>query len=483
MVTLEKLEKARQELIKPGGKERADYYNRVSEALAERQQELQDLNRLRQALLKLQAEASRYAVEVFPQLVVDLKRVHREVALTAEEWGSFLPTFTGNPEALLSTKLAAEDAHIKAVEERSKTEPTASLTPEELRTCALDALKAEREKVGELIGVDQKNVQRLKQLNDAHATTETKRRRLAEELVRAEASSERLRESLRERGELYGRFFELVIEQLNILQELYAPLEGVLAASGSSAKKLSLKVVRTVDVDAWADAGEEQLLDLRKNGKFRGRGALASVAREVLLPAWRGGSAPHVVAAMEQFRSEHDESLLMQASVERGTPEYQQWIVDLGRWLYSTDHVKVEYEIEYEGVPITQLSPGTRGIVMLLLYLALDLEDSRPFLIDQPEENLDPRSVFSELVALFRQARLRRQVIIVTHNANLVVNTDVDQVIIASCVKTGGGAPPEFHYQTGGLEDPSIRQQVCDILEGGEAAFKQRARRLRVAMG
>lgn len=72
--------------------------------------------------------------------------------------------------------------------------------------------------------------------------------------------------------------------------------------------------------------------------------------------------------------------------------------------------------------------------------------------------------------------------IIVTHNANLVVNTDVDQVIIASCVKTGGGAPPEFHYQSGGLEDPDIRSQVCDILEGGEAAFKQRARRLRVSI-
>jgi hypothetical protein len=95
---------------------------------------------------------------------------------------------------------------------------------------------------------------------------------------------------------------------------------------------------------------------------------------------------------------------------------------------------------------------------------------------------LDPKSVFTELVELFREARLRRQVIIVTHNANLVVNTDVDQVIVASCVKHGAGSPPEFHYQSGGLEDSSIRAQVCDILEGGEAAFKERAKRLRVAL-
>ena len=117
-----------------------------------------------------------------------------------------------------------------------------------------------------------------------------------------------------------------------------------------------------------------------------------------------------------------------------------------------------------------------------MLYLALDLEDSRPLIIDQPEENLDPKSVFTELLALFREARKRRQVIIVTHNANLVVNTDVDQVIVASCTKPGIGAPPQFHYLSGGLENPAIRSEVCEILEGGEAAFRQRAQRLRVAI-
>ena len=56
--------------------------------------------------------------------------------------------------------------------------------------------------------------------------------------------------------------------------------------------------------------------------------------------------------------------------------------------------------------------------------------------------------------------------IIVTHNANMVVNTDVDQVIVASCVKPESGSPPEFYYVSGGLEDPVIRAQVCDIARG-----------------
>jgi predicted ATPase len=77
-------------------------------------------------------------------------------------------------------------------------------------------------------------------------------------------------------------------------------------------------------------------------------------------------------------------------------------------------------------VAIEQLSPGTQGIVLLLLYLAIDQQDRRPLIIDQPEENLDPNSVFEVLVPHFREARKRRQVIVVTHNANLVVNTDAD---------------------------------------------------------
>jgi energy-coupling factor transporter ATP-binding protein EcfA2 len=103
-------------------------------------------------------------------------------------------------------------------------------------------------------------------------------------------------------------------------------------------------------------------------------------------------------------------------------------------------------------------------------------------IIDQPEENLDPKSVFDELVPLFIAAKTKRQVIIVTHNANLVVNTDADQIIVAHADPPPSGDLPKISYRAGGLESASIRQAVCDILEGGEAAFRERARRLRVRL-
>ncbi len=119
---------------------------------------------------------------------------------------------------------------------------------------------------------------------------------------------------------------------------------------------------------------------------------------------------------------------------------------------------------------------------MLLLYLALDDGDDRPLIIDQPEENLDPKSVFDELVSLFIAAKTKRQVIMVTHNANLVINTDADQIIIAECGAHQSGGLPPITYVAGGLEYEHIRKAVCDILEGGEQAFRERARRLRVRL-
>ena len=103
-------------------------------------------------------------------------------------------------------------------------------------------------------------------------------------------------------------------------------------------------------------------------------------------------------------------------------------------------------------------------------------------MIDQPEESLDPKSVFDELVTLFIEAKTHRQVIMVTHNANLVVNTDADQIIIAEAGPHPRGALPPISYRAGGLENSEIRSAVCDILEGGEDAFRERARRLRVTL-
>nr|WP_260869662.1 AAA family ATPase [Stutzerimonas stutzeri] len=205
--------------------------------------------------------------------------------------------------------------------------------------------------------------------------------------------------------------------------------------------------------------------------------------RPSLKAAWETGSAPDVQEAMTSFMEKYSKDLLTHAPyVQSQQTEFRAWSKQFAHWLFGTDHLTVRYEISYDGVDIRKLSPGTRGIVLLLLYLALDDADDRPLIIDQPEENLDPKSVFDELVSLFIAAKAKRQVIMVTHNANLVINTDADQIIVAASGPNVDGGLPPITYISGGLENEEIRQSVCEILEGGTTAFQERARRLRVRL-
>ena len=317
---------------------------------------------------------------------------------------------------------------------------------------------------------------RIAQENSALQTLETR-------LTDAQGAAARRKDLQTERDDTYGRVFEAIINEQNALAGLYAPLMARLAASSGTLKKLSFSVRRIADVDAWGSFAEEKLIDRRNSGPFHGRGSLIAVASQAFKLAWETGSAADVQAAMTAFMARYLRDLLSHAPyAPTQHAEFRAWLKRFAHWLFGTDHITVRYEISYDGVDIRKLSPGTRGIVLLLLYLALDDFDDRPLIIDQPEENLDPKSVFDELVALFVAAKAKRQVIMVTHNANLVINTDADQIIVASAGPHPSGGLPPITYVSGGLESAEIRKAVCDILEGGEAAFRERARRLRVRL-
>ena len=122
-------------------------------------------------------------------------------------------------------------------------------------------------------------------------------------------------------------------------------------------------------------------------------------------------------------------------------------------------------QIKFNNRSLESLSMGERAVVLLKILLGLN---DKPLLIDQPEEHLDNRYIYDELVPAFRQAKTKRQIIIATHNANLVVNTDAEQIIVA---KHESGV---ISYDVGALETPRIREEIKTILEGGDLAFRKR---------
>lgn len=284
------------------------------------------------------------------------------------------------------------------------------------------------------------------------------------------------------RKQAYSSLFDGFASEQEQLEVMFSPLRDVIGAEKGTLGKLTFSVRRIVDVEAWSKQGETPL-DLR-TGVFRGHGELLIKVKDKLLPAWEAGASADVADAMATFREVHDQHLIELAKVSRSDKQaYGKWAADIATWLNDTDHISVKHGVQYDGVAIEHLSPGTRGIVLLLLYLAVDQSDDRPLIIDQPEENLDPKSIFDELVGRFVETRHRRQIIIVTHNANLVVNTDADQVIVANDGAHRPGGLPEMTYISGGLENPVIRKKVCEILEGGQHAFEERAWRLRIRLG
>jgi DNA repair exonuclease SbcCD ATPase subunit len=161
--------------------------------------------------------------------------------------------------------------------------------------------------------------------------------------------------------------------------------------------------------------------------------------------------------------------------------------LDFYKWIFGASDFKVTYSIKYQGTNIELLSPGKKGIVLLLMYLALDTESSSPLIIDQPEENLDNKSLYPYLVDYFKIAKKRRQIIIITHNPNLVLNTDAEQIIVANFEAIPATYKARITYISGGIENSyinkklntpllqqGIREHGADILEGGKIAFVKR---------
>ena len=145
-------------------------------------------------------------------------------------------------------------------------------------------------------------------------------------------------------------------------------------------------------------------------------------------------------------------------------------IINFYDFLYCLEYLEPEYNLQWFGKKLQQLSPGERGLVLLIFYLFIDTNDI-PLVIDQPEENLDNESIYKVLVSCIKEAKKRRQIIIVTHNPNLAVVCDAEQIIYSEIDKRNGN---RLTYTCGAIENPTINRKLIDVLEGTRPAFDNR---------
>jgi len=139
---------------------------------------------------------------------------------------------------------------------------------------------------------------------------------------------------------------------------------------------------------------------------------------------------------------------------------------------FPDDGLQVEYSRKGDGrdfQSIGQASAGQRAAAMLAFLLA---HGSEPLVLDQPEDDLDNHLIYGFVVQQIRSNKLRRQLIIVTHNPNIVVNGDAELIHVLDFNHQC------FVKQTGSLQDQKMRDEVCQVMEGGKEAFERRYQRL-----
>jgi len=138
--------------------------------------------------------------------------------------------------------------------------------------------------------------------------------------------------------------------------------------------------------------------------------------------------------------------------------------------LYS-NYMRVIPVVKYKKTSLEKLSLGQKATVLIKIYLA---HGDKPIIIDSHDDHLDNEFIMDELVKAIRKAKGYRQVILVSNNGNVVINSDAEQIVVAKRHKG------EISYVSGAIENPFIRDRALKVLEGGSEAFRKRQQKYRL---
>jgi len=135
------------------------------------------------------------------------------------------------------------------------------------------------------------------------------------------------------------------------------------------------------------------------------------------------------------------------------------------------DDLKVSYRPENakKYIPLSNASAGQKTTAILTFLLA---HGKLPLLLDQPEDDLDNKLVYDLIVTRLKKTKSNRQIIVVTHNANIPVNADAEYIVSMD------SETDEIDTKyVGTMDDENIRKEICDVMEGTQYAFEMRAKK------
>lgn len=276
----------------------------------------------------------------------------------------------------------------------------------------------------------------------------------------------------KQRRNLAGDVFDILDAQRKAREDLFKPVQDLIQGNKLIIDEYKLQFQATLGGSSDALSSALFALIKQNSGDFRGDGdGLAVVKRlseqfdlnrraDVLRFVDDLDAKIHAAASGGKPDAIGIASILRKDMVARS-------VYDL---LYGLSYLEPRYSLLFQDTKIEQLSPGQRGALLLIFYLLVD-KGRNPIILDQPEENLDNETVVSLLVPVLSEAKKRRQIIMVTHNPNLAVVCDAEQVIYSTFKRKDAS---KIEYVSGSIENPIINSHVVNVLEGTKPAFNNR---------
>jgi len=304
---------------------------------------------------------------------------------------------------------------------------------------------------GEYVQRRQTIEQRLKNLED-------RKKQVAELNTQAEGSLQQLIQLRREITGLRKTFLDNVLRDNQYVRIQVVPY-GAQETVEAEFRRLLQREGGGFEKDIGAPGAEGLLGSLY--GKDTGNGAIeqALAALKKRVRQMAAGQMDQTTVADQRF-AKH---------VARLEPEA---LDRLDLW-FPEDSLDVQYSTSGDQksfLPIQEGSPGQKTAALLAFLLSYGEE---PLILDQPEDDLDNHLIYDLIVTQLREVKRQRQIIVVTHNANIVVNGDAELVVALAA--RGGQTQIE---SSGSLQEKIVRDTICSVMEGGRKAFEQRYRRI-----
>jgi len=262
--------------------------------------------------------------------------------------------------------------------------------------------------------------------------------------------------------------FDILSEQRVKREDLFKPVQDLIQENKLIRDEYKLQFI--AELDCTPELICDQLFSMIKqnSGEFRGEVESTRLVKS-LLDNYNLDSKESLVEFVIEFHNKLESAangeIGIQSLLRKGHSENE--VYD---YLFGLEYLQPRYTLMFQDAQIRQLSPGQRGALLLIFYLLVD-KGNLPIILDQPEENLDNETIVSLLVPVLEEAKTKRQIIMVSHNPNLAVVCDAEQIIHCEFDRKNGN---RITYTSGAIECKSINKKVVDILEGTMPAFENR---------